>query len=112
MKKKYQLLSLLKKIKKNKLSSNLNTLNLEKRKLERISEDLKEMLEKGTLKVPAINVNDSVTKAKNDNKYGCRHSLNDALKRGTDMLLSGKKGLVIGYGDVEFCIKDFLFIYF
>ena len=61
---------------------------------------LKEMLEKGSLKVPAINVNDSVTKAKNDNKYGCRHSLNDALKRGTDMLLSGKKGLVIGYGDV------------
>ena len=58
------------------------------------------MLEKGELKVPAINVNDSVTKAKNDNKYGCRHSLNDALKRGTDMLLSGKKGLVIGYGDV------------
>ena len=54
---------------------------------------LKEMLEKGSLKVPAINVNDSVTKAKNDNKYGCRHSLNDALKRGTDMLLSGKKVL-------------------
>jgi adenosylhomocysteinase len=61
---------------------------------------LKEMLEKGELKVPAINVNDSVTKAKNDNKYGCRHSLNDALKRGTDMLLMGKRGLVIGYGDV------------
>lgn len=59
-----------------------------------------EMLEKGTLKVPAINVNDSVTKSKNDNKYGCRHSLNDAIKRGTDMLLSGKKALVIGYGDV------------
>lgn len=58
------------------------------------------MLEKGTLKVPAINVNDSVTKSKNDNKYGCRHSLNDAIKRGTDMLLSGKKALVIGYGDV------------
>ena len=58
------------------------------------------MLENGSLKVPAINVNDSVTKAKNDNKYGCRHSLNDALKRGTDMLLSGKKALVIGYGDV------------
>ena len=56
--------------------------------------------EKGELKIPAINVNDSVTKSKNDNKYGCRHSLNDALKRGTDMLLSGKKGLVIGYGDV------------
>ncbi|NRA67924.1 MAG: adenosylhomocysteinase [Pseudobacteriovorax sp.] len=61
---------------------------------------LLEMLEKGTLKVPAINVNDSVTKSKNDNKYGCRHSLNDAIKRGTDMLLSGKKALVVGYGDV------------
>ncbi len=59
-----------------------------------------EMLEKGTLKVPAINVNDSVTKAKNDNKYGCRHSLNDAIKRGTDHLMAGKKALVIGYGDV------------
>jgi adenosylhomocysteinase len=58
------------------------------------------MLEKGTLRVPAINVNDSVTKSKNDNKYGCRHSLNDAIKRGTDHLLSGKKALVIGYGDV------------
>jgi len=57
---------------------------------------LKEMLESNSLKVPAINVNDSVTKAKNDNKYGCRHSLNDALKRGTDMLLSGKKGLSMG----------------
>ncbi|GAB3283064.1 adenosylhomocysteinase [Parahaliea aestuarii] len=61
---------------------------------------LQEMLEKGTLKVPAVNVNDSVTKSKNDNKYGCRHSLNDAIKRGTDHLLSGKKALVIGYGDV------------
>lgn len=61
---------------------------------------LVEMLEAGTLKVPAINVNDSVTKSKNDNKYGCRHSLNDAIKRGTDHLLSGKKALVIGYGDV------------
>ena len=59
-----------------------------------------EMLEAGTLKVPAINVNDSVTKSKNDNKYGCRHSLNDAIKRGTDMLLSGRHALVIGYGDV------------
>ena len=59
-----------------------------------------EMLEAGTLKVPAINVNDSVTKSKNDNKYGCRHSLNDAIKRGTDHLLSGKKALVVGYGDV------------
>jgi len=61
---------------------------------------LQEMLEKGELKVPAINVNDAVTKSKNDNKYGCRHSLNDAIKRGTDHLLSGKKALVVGYGDV------------
>ncbi|MBU2864419.1 adenosylhomocysteinase [Reinekea forsetii] len=61
---------------------------------------LLEMLEKGELKVPAINVNDAVTKSKNDNKYGCRHSLNDAIKRGTDHLLAGKKALVIGYGDV------------
>ena len=61
---------------------------------------LMDMLAKGELKVPAINVNDAVTKSKNDNKYGCRHSLNDAIKRGTDMLLAGKKALVIGYGDV------------
>ncbi|SMN14480.1 Adenosylhomocysteinase [uncultured Candidatus Thioglobus sp.] len=59
-----------------------------------------EMMKKNELKVPAINVNDSVTKSKNDNKYGCRHSLNDAIKRGTDMLMAGKKALVIGYGDV------------
>ncbi|OOR87649.1 adenosylhomocysteinase [Moraxella caviae] len=59
-----------------------------------------EMLANGTLKVPAINVNDAVTKSKNDNKYGCRHSLNDAIKRATDMLLSGRRALVIGYGDV------------
>ena len=59
-----------------------------------------EMLNAGTLKVPAINVNDAVTKSKNDNKYGCRHSLNDAIKRGTDMLLAGRRALVIGYGDV------------
>ncbi|MDO6712476.1 adenosylhomocysteinase [Aliiglaciecola sp. 2_MG-2023] len=61
---------------------------------------LLEMLEAGTLKVPAINVNDSVTKSKNDNKYGCRHSLNDAIKRAIDHLMAGKKALVIGYGDV------------
>ena len=61
---------------------------------------LMEMIAAGELKIPAINVNDSVTKSKNDNKYGCRHSLNDAIKRGTDMLLSGKRALVIGYGDV------------
>ena len=61
---------------------------------------LLEMMEEGSLKVPAINVNDSVTKSKNDNKYGCRHSLNDGIKRGTDMLLAGKHALVVGYGDV------------
>ena len=61
---------------------------------------LMEMIEEGSLRVPAINVNDSVTKSKNDNKYGCRHSLNDGIKRGTDMLLAGKHALVIGYGDV------------
>jgi len=58
------------------------------------------MMEEGTLKIPAINVNDAVTKAKNDNKYGCRHSLNDALKRSLDMLMMGKQALVMGYGDV------------
>ena len=61
---------------------------------------LLEMVEESSLKVPAINVNDAVTKAKNDNKYGCRHSLNDGIKRGTDMLLAGKQALVVGYGDV------------
>ncbi|MFT4798125.1 MAG: adenosylhomocysteinase [Candidatus Azotimanducaceae bacterium] len=61
---------------------------------------LLEMMKNGELKVPAINVNDSVTKSKNDNKYGCRHSLNDAVKRATDMLMAGKTALVIGYGDV------------
>jgi len=58
------------------------------------------MMEEGTLKIPAINVNDAVTKAKNDNKYGCRHSLNDAIKRSLDMLMMGKQALVMGYGDV------------
>ncbi len=61
---------------------------------------LLEMMEDGSLRVPAINVNDSVTKSKNDNKYGCRHSLNDGIKRGTDMLLAGKHAMVVGYGDV------------
>ncbi len=61
---------------------------------------LLEMMREGTLKVPAINVNDAVTKSKNDNRYGCRHSLNDAIKRATDMLMAGKRALVIGYGDV------------
>ena len=61
---------------------------------------LYEMLANGELKIPAINVNDSVTKSKCDNKYGCRHSLNDAIKRATDHLLAGKKAVVVGYGDV------------
>ena len=61
---------------------------------------LEEMLRDGLLRVPAINVNDAVTKSKNDNKYGCRHSLNDAIKRATDHLLAGKQALVVGYGDV------------
>ncbi len=61
---------------------------------------LYEMMRDGSLKIPAINVNDSVTKSKNDNKYGCRHSLNDAIKRATDALMAGKRALVIGYGDV------------
>ncbi|HTM85643.1 MAG TPA: adenosylhomocysteinase, partial [Mycobacterium sp.] len=54
----------------------------------------------GELTFPAINVNDSVTKSKFDNKYGCRHSLIDGINRGTDALIGGKKALVCGYGDV------------
>ena len=61
---------------------------------------LHEMIKKNKLKVPAVNVNDSVTKSKNDNKYGTRHSLNDGIKRATDMFLSGRKALLLGYGDV------------
>ena len=61
---------------------------------------LYDMIKASTLKVPAINVNDSVTKSKNDNKYGCRHSLSDAIKRGTDRLMMGRRALVVGYGDV------------
>ncbi|MBZ0165792.1 MAG: adenosylhomocysteinase, partial [Candidatus Omnitrophica bacterium] len=61
---------------------------------------LYEMVEKGTLKVPAINVNDSVTKAKFDNLYGCRESLLDGIKRATDVMIAGKVCVVAGYGDV------------
>ena len=61
---------------------------------------LYEMAKAGTLLFPAINVNDSVTKSKFDNKYGCRHSLIDGIKRGTDVLIGGKVALVCGYGDV------------
>ena len=61
---------------------------------------LYEMQEAGTLLFPAINVNDSVTKSKFDNKYGCRHSLIDGINRGTDVLIGGKVAVVCGYGDV------------
>ena len=61
---------------------------------------LVQRLEAGTLRFGAINVNDSVTKSKFDNVYGCRHSLVDAIMRGTDVLISGKRALVLGYGDV------------
>lgn len=61
---------------------------------------LKKMEEEGRLKAPAINVNDSVTKSKFDNKYGCRESLVDAIRRATDVMLAGKVAIVCGYGDV------------
>ncbi len=61
---------------------------------------LYEMQKAGTLLFPAINVNDSVTKSKFDNKYGCRHSLVDGINRGTDVLIGGKVAVVCGYGDV------------
>ncbi len=61
---------------------------------------LYKMLEQGTLLVPAINVNDSVTKSKFDNLYGCRESLVDGIKRATDVMVAGKVAVVCGYGDV------------
>lgn len=61
---------------------------------------LYERMKNGTLPMPAINVNDSVTKSKFDNKYGCRESLVDAIRRATDIMLAGKVGVVAGYGDV------------
>ena len=92
---------------KKKLAQSPNWYSTRLEKIQGVTEEtttgvhrLLDMLAKGELKIPAINVNDSVTKSKNDNKYGCRHSLNDAIKRGTDHLLSGKQALVIGYGDV------------
>ena len=72
---------------------------------------LYQMLEKGKLRVPAINVNDSVTKSKYDNLYGCRESLADGLKRATDVMIAGKVACVCGYGDVgkgsAFSLKGF-----
>merc|ERR1712100_874716 len=61
---------------------------------------LKEMAAKGELLFPAINVNDCVTKSKFDNVYGCRHSLPDGIMRATDVMLSGKKVVICGFGDV------------
>ena len=61
---------------------------------------LYDRMKKGTLSVPAFNVNDSVTKSKFDNKYGCRESLVDAIRRATDLMLAGKVAVVCGYGDV------------
>jgi len=61
---------------------------------------LYERMEKGTLPMPAINVNDSVTKSKFDNKYGCRESAVDAIRRGTDLMIAGKRVVVCGFGDV------------
>jgi adenosylhomocysteinase len=61
---------------------------------------LYERMEKGTLPVPAININDSVTKSKFDNKYGCKESLVDAIRRATDVMMAGKVAVVGGYGDV------------
>lgn len=61
---------------------------------------LYEMAQKGTLLFPAINVNDSVTKSKFDNKYGCRESLVDSIRRATDIMMAGKVAVVCGYGDV------------
>jgi len=61
---------------------------------------LYERMEKGTLPLPCINVNDSVTKSKFDNKYGCKESLVDAIRRATDIMMAGKVAVVCGYGDV------------
>ena len=61
---------------------------------------LEQMASKGTLQVPAINVNDSVTKSKFDNLYGCKESLVDGIRRGTDVMMAGKVAVVAGFGDV------------
>jgi adenosylhomocysteinase len=68
---------------------------------------LYEFEQAGTLLFPAINVNDSVTKSKFDNKYGCRHSLIDGINRGTDVMIGGKMAVVLGYGDVgKGCVES------
>ncbi len=77
--------------------------------------NLYNMFREGKLKVPAINVNDSVTKSKFDNLYGCRESLIDGIKRATDVMIAGKVCVVAGYGDVgKGCAQGnkLLFLYF
>eukprot|EP01006_Ploeotia_vitrea_P027477 TRINITY_DN60291_c0_g1_i3.p1 TRINITY_DN60291_c0_g1~~TRINITY_DN60291_c0_g1_i3.p1 ORF type:complete len:454 (+),score=108.16 TRINITY_DN60291_c0_g1_i3:53-1363(+) len=69
--------------------------------------NLYRQVKKGTLKIPAINVNDSVTKSKFDNLYGCRESLVDGIKRATDVMIAGKTAIVAGYGDVgKGCVQS------
>ena len=70
------------------------------------------MFREGKLKVPAINVNDSVTKSKFDNYYGCRESLVDGIKRATDVMLAGKVAVVAGFGDVGKGVRIFDLINF
>lgn len=70
---------------------------------------LYKMFRDGKLKVPAINVNDSVTKSKFDNYYGCRESLVDGIKRATDVMLAGKVAVVAGFGDVGKGVSTALF---
>src|SRR5580765_6174778 len=66
-----------------------------------------QMMERGELLSPAINVNDSVTKSKFDNLYGCRHSLIDGINRATDVMIGGKTAVVCGYGDVgKGCVQS------
>ncbi|KAF7797355.1 hypothetical protein EIP86_008550 [Pleurotus ostreatoroseus] len=70
------------------------------------------MFRDGKLKVPAINVNDSVTKSKFDNYYGCRESLVDGIKRATDVMLAGKVAVVAGFGDVGKGVRHLDFPFF
>ncbi len=92
---------------KKRLASEPNFYSNVKKNIKGVSEEtttgvmrLYQLHEKGDLPFPAINVNDSVTKSKFDNKYGCRESLVDAIRRGTDTMMAGKVAIVCGYGDV------------
>jgi len=92
---------------KNKLKTSPNWYSTKLASIKGVTEEtttgvnrLYEMLKSGDLKIPAINVNDSVTKSKFDNLYGCRESLVDAIKRATDVMIAGKVAVVCGYGDV------------